>query len=70
MGRLRDLDPPTGEQLRKVFRYEHDRVGDLVHIDVKKVGRTATGTGKVGYTYLHSALEDHSRLAMHRGPGR
>ncbi|MEV0981380.1 hypothetical protein [Streptomyces sp. NPDC049915] len=32
--RLRDLDPPTGEQLGEVIRYEHDRVGDLVHVDV------------------------------------
>lgn len=85
MGRLRDLNPPTGEQLREVIRYEHDRVGDLVHVDVKKLGRiptgggwrmhgvgtesaraskrTGPGTGKVGYTYLHSALDDHSRLA-------
>ena len=83
--RLRDLDPPTGEQLREVIRYEHDRVGDLVHVDIKKLGRiptgggwrmhgvgtesaraskrTGPGTGKVGYTYLHSALDDHSRLA-------
>lgn len=85
LGRLRDLDPPTGEQLREVIRYEHDRVGDLVHVDIKKLGRiptgggwrmhgvatesaraskrTGPGTGKVGYTYLHSALDDHSRLA-------
>lgn len=68
-----------------MIRYEHDRVGDLVHVDVKKLGRipagggwrmhgvgteaaraakrTGPGTGKVGYTYLHSALDDHSRLA-------
>ncbi|MDQ1051908.1 transposase InsO family protein [Streptomyces sp. V4I2] len=85
LNRLRDLDPPTGEQLREVIRYEHDRVGDLVHVDIKKLGRIPTGggwrmhgagtdaaraskrtgpsTGKVGYTYLHSALDDHSRLA-------
>ena len=85
LNRLRDLDPPTGEQLREVIRYEHDRVGDMVHVDVKKLGRipegggwrmhgvgsdaaraskrTGPGTGKVGYTYLHSALDDHSRLA-------
>ncbi|MFF4508857.1 hypothetical protein [Streptomyces sp. NPDC001401] len=25
--------------------------------------RTGPGTGKVGYTYLHPALDDHSRLA-------
>lgn len=85
LNRLRDLDPPTGEQLREVIRYEHDRVGDMVHVDIKKLGRipegggwrmhgvgtdaaraskrAGPGTGKVGYTYLHSALDDHSRLA-------
>lgn len=85
LNRLRDLDPSTGEQLREVIRYEHDRVGDMVHVDIKKLGRipegggwrmhgvgtdaaraskrTGPGTGKVGYTYLHSALDDHSRLA-------
>src|SRR5258708_20829957 len=85
LNRLRDLDPPTGEQLREVIRYEHDHVGDLVHVDIKKLGRipdgggwrmhglgteaaraskrTGPGTGRVGYTYLHSALDDHSRLA-------
>ncbi|GGV59300.1 hypothetical protein GCM10010294_07250 [Streptomyces griseoloalbus] len=89
LNRLRDLDPPTGEQLREVIRYEHDRLGDLVHVDVKKLGRIPTGggwrmhgvgtesaraskrtgpdTGKVGYTYLHSALDDHSRLAYTEG---
>ncbi|MEV6592532.1 helix-turn-helix domain-containing protein [Streptomyces acidicola] len=78
INRLRDLDPPTGEQLREVIRYEHDRVGDLVHVDIKKLGRVpqgggwrmhgvgtdaaraskciGPGTGRVGYTYLHSAL--------------
>lgn len=25
--------------------------------------RTGPGTGKVGYTYLHSALDEHARLA-------
>ncbi|WP_333894462.1 IS481 family transposase [Mycolicibacterium gadium] len=82
---LTDLDPPTGEQLRAVLRFEHDSPGSLVHVDVKKLGRIPSGggwwahgrgtelhraskrrgqgTGAVGYTYLHSALDDHSRLA-------
>ncbi len=85
LSRLRDLDPPTGGQLREVVRYEHDHVGDLVHVDVKKLGRipagggwrmhdrgteaaraskrTGPGTGKVGYTYLHTVIDDHPRLA-------
>ncbi|MFD9151067.1 hypothetical protein [Streptomyces diastaticus] len=29
LNRPRDLAPPTGEQLREVIRYEHDRGGDL-----------------------------------------
>lgn len=85
LNRLRDLDLPTGETLRQVIRYEHEKPGDLVHVDIKKLGRipdgggwrmhgvgtdaahaskrTGPGTGKVGYTYLHFALDDHSRLA-------
>ncbi|GAA1042177.1 hypothetical protein GCM10009566_42550 [Streptomyces murinus] len=45
LNRLRDLDPPSGEQLREVIRYEHERVGELVHVDVKKLGRIPTGGG-------------------------
>ncbi|MBE1466196.1 IS481 family transposase [Kibdelosporangium phytohabitans] len=85
LSRLRDLDPPTGEQMRKVIRYERDAAGDLVHVDVKKLGRipngggwrmhgrdsdaaraskrAGQGTGRVGYLYLHTALDDYSRLA-------
>jgi hypothetical protein len=37
LNRLRDLDFPTGEQLREVIRYEHERPGDLVHVDIKKL---------------------------------
>jgi transposase InsO family protein len=85
LSRLRDLDAPTGAELRQVVRYEHHAVGDLVHVDVKKLGRipdgggwrmhgrgsdaarvskrTGQGTGRVGYLYLHTALDDYSRLA-------
>lgn len=84
VSRVRDMDPPTGEKAR-IIRYEHDRPGDMVHVDIKKVGRIPTGggwavhgrdsegarrskrrgqgTGKVGYAYLHSAVDDHSRFA-------
>lgn len=84
MSRVRDMDPPTGEPMR-VIRYEHERPGDMVHVDIKKVGRIPKGggwavhgqgtdearaskraaarTGKVGYAYLHSAVDDYSRLA-------
>jgi transposase InsO family protein len=76
-------DPATGAPLRRqprvVHRYEHDAPGDLVHVDVKKLGRIPDGGGhkihgraavrvlkgaaKPGYAYLHHAVDDHSRLA-------
>jgi len=42
MNRLAWLDRPTGRPIR---RYEHDRPGDLVHLDVKKLGRIPAGGG-------------------------
>jgi len=46
---LRECDPLTGEVIRAskttAFRYEHDRPGSLVHMDVKKVGRIPDGGG-------------------------
>jgi transposase-like protein len=42
MNRLTWLDRPTGQPIR---RYEHDRPGDLVHLDVKKLGRIPSGGG-------------------------
>ena len=46
--RLADLDRLTGELLRHRVtdtRYEHPRPGDLLHIDVKKLGRIPDGGG-------------------------
>ncbi|MFI1435731.1 IS481 family transposase [Streptomyces lydicus] len=74
---LAALDRATGEPVR---RYERARPGELVHIDVKKLGRIPDGGGHkalgrvagspnkdrrngMGYAYLHTALDDHSRLA-------
>ena len=71
------LDRATGEPIR---RYERSQPGELVHIDVKKLGRIPDGGGHkvlgraagtankdrrngAGYAYLHTALDDHSRLA-------
>ena len=82
--RLADLDPMTGERIRAskttTVRYERERPGELVHMDVKKLGRIPDGGGwkvhgrgtgsilrdrnaKVGYDYVHSVVDDHSRLA-------
>jgi transposase InsO family protein len=70
--RLDHLDRQTGEPIR---RYERTRPGELVHVDVKKLGRMPDGGGHRvrgrqagrktrgrGYTFLHSALDDYSRL--------
>jgi transposase InsO family protein len=42
LNRLTHLDRATGEPIR---RYEHDRPGDLLHVDVKKLGRVPDGGG-------------------------
>lgn len=77
---LRECDPLTGELIRAskttAIRYERPTPGDLVHVDVKKVGRIPDGGGwrahgrsedvrgrGIGYDYVHAAVDDHSRLA-------
>jgi transposase len=48
MPHLVDLDRITGELLRSRAteeRYEHPRPGDLLHVDVKKLGRIPSGGG-------------------------
>ena len=78
------LDPITGQVIRAskatAVRYERARPGELVHMDVKKIGRIPDGGGwrahgrgagsirrdrstKVGFDYVHSLVDDHSRLA-------
>lgn len=57
-----------------VVRYEREKPGELVHVDVKKLGRFWTVGKRVladgvnrsrraGWQYLHVAIDDHSRLA-------
>jgi transposase InsO family protein len=81
---LRECDPMTGEVIRSskqtAVRYERERPGELVHMDVKKLGKIPDGGGwrahgrqmgstaakkraKIGYDYVHSLVDDHSRLA-------
>jgi transposase InsO family protein len=84
---LAHLDRGTGVAVR---RYERERPGELVHVDVKKLGNIPDGGGhrtagraqgkrnraaspaahkdryggpRLGYSYLHTAIDDHSRLA-------
>jgi transposase len=85
--RLSHVDRRTGERIR---RYEHDRPGSLLHVDVKKLGNIPDGGGwryvgrrqgdrnraatpdkprnrhrnpKVGTAFVHTVLDDHSRVA-------
>ena len=89
INRLSHLDRATGEPIR---RYEHERPGDLVHVDVKKLGNVPDGGGwrylgrqsgqanrratrdrtgvknahshpKVGTAFVHTVIDDHSRVA-------
>jgi transposase InsO family protein len=70
MGRLGRLG------LEPAVRYERARPGELVHVDVKKLGRIdraghrVTGdrgdrrnAGKKGWEYVHITVDDYSRLA-------
>ena len=70
LNRMRDLQPQPPVQ-----RYEHQAAGDLLHLDIKKLGRfTAAGhrvhgdlsrrTRGVGWDYVHVAIDDHSRIAF------
>jgi len=77
---LAACDPVTGQQIRASRmsgrRYEHAAPGDMIHIDVKKLGRIPDGGGwrahgrseqvrgrGIGYDFVHTAIDDHSRLA-------
>jgi transposase InsO family protein len=83
---LAHLDRASG---RRVRRYERSAPGELVHVDIKKLGNIPDGGGwraagrargyqnkkatttaryrhgrpAIGYSYLHTAIDDHSRLA-------
>jgi transposase InsO family protein len=71
LNRLSALEP--AEPIR---RYERAAPGEIVHIDIKKLGKfnrighriTGDRTGQsnargVGWEYVHLAIDDHSRLA-------
>jgi transposase InsO family protein len=94
LNRLTHIDRATGEQIR---RYEHDKPGDMIHMDVKKLGRVPDGGGwryvgraegwrnriataqvapatdplprskygkpLIGTCYLHTVIDDYSRVA-------
>jgi transposase InsO family protein len=70
LGRLAQIDPPE-----TVRRYQRERPGELIHLDIKKLGRfdhpghRATGTRVgcrnrgAGWDFVHVAVDDATRLA-------
>ncbi|GAA4345541.1 IS481-like element IS1649 family transposase [Actinomadura luteofluorescens] len=77
---LAACDPLTGTRIRasraSERRYEHDAPGEMIHLDVKKLGRIPDGGGwrahgrgqavrvrGIGYDFVHTAIDDHTRLA-------
>lgn len=88
INRLQHIDVRTGEVVR---RYEHDKPGAMIHVDVKKLGNIPDGGGwryvgkqqgdknraatpakprsaanrgpLMGTAYVHTVIDDHSRVA-------
>jgi len=89
INRLAGLDRASGQPVR---RYEHPRPGDMLHVDVKKLGNIPDGGGWrfvgraqgerhraataaasrrrsprrdpiMGHAYVHTVIDDHSRVA-------
>jgi transposase InsO family protein len=72
LNRIRDLEPAE-----PVRRYERDHPGDMIHIDIKKLGRfdkighriTGDRTGQsksrgIGWEFVHVCIDDASRVAF------
>ncbi len=72
LSRLSTLDRVSGIPIR----YVRDCPGELVHVDIKKLGKVPDGGGwriwgkenrgtqqGVGYEYVHSMVDDHTRVA-------
>jgi transposase InsO family protein len=77
LNRLAWIDRPTGRVIRRIHT---DHPGELVHVDIKKLGRIPQGGGwkvrgrgyagdgtrprQVGYGFVHTAIDAYSRLAF------
>jgi len=70
LSRWRDLEPAP-----PVIRYEHAAPGDMLHIDIKKLGRIERPSHRVtkdrrdtvkgaGWEYLFVSIDDHARIAF------
>lgn len=77
VGRLDRGDRATRRE--PVRRYQRDTPGELIHVDIKKLGGIPDGGGwktrgrgysrdgvksrQVGYRYIHTAIDDRTRIA-------
>ena len=71
LSRMRDLEPAE-----PVRRYEREQPGELIHIDIKKLGRFVRPGHRIthdrqkgesrgaGHEFVHVAIDDASRLAF------
>jgi len=70
LNRFKSLEPTP-----PVVRYEREHPGELLHVDIKKLGRinrighriTGSRLGRTkdaGWEFLHVCVDDHSRVAM------
>ena len=72
LSRIKDIDP-----LPPPRRYERSRPGEMIYIDIKKLGRFKTPghritewhtgmhrSGGAGWEYLHVCIDDYSRVAF------
>ena len=72
LNRMRDLEPAV-----PVIRYERQHPGEMIHLDIKKLGRfervghriTGDRTGQsnsrgIGWEFVHVAIDDASRIAF------
>lgn len=70
LNRLKSLEPAQPPR-----RYQHEHPGDMIHLDIKKLGRfycpghRVTGRGQqrskgVGWEFVHVAIDDRSRVAF------
>ncbi|MFC4729818.1 IS481 family transposase [Coralloluteibacterium thermophilus] len=70
LSRWRDLEPQP-----PVHRYEYAAPGEMIHLDIKKLGRIGSPghrvTGNrsqrhrgIGWDFVHVAIDDHSRVAV------
>jgi transposase InsO family protein len=66
LARLSHLDRATGQAIRRIRRYEHPAPGELVHVDIKKLGNIPDGGGHK----IHGRATGGRNSSTHRDPAR